>query len=464
MPAHRYSAGVSLRLPSPRVALLLTALMATCLALVLAAPGARADATFEGAVPADGETVPGPVTEIELAFSDPIGLNETETRLLDADGTELIYEALEGDDGNVWILEPALSLDEGVYGVIWQAEAADGHTIRGVVRFGVGDVVLETEQDQSAQTEEGSESLDGQLAAAEAEGSGGGGGLVASLAAAITNLGLIIGWGAAIFVAFVASPRMTWLGRYLLQLMRIAGGIAAAGALIDLINQFAGGGGLNLIAAALLRLAAGIALAVVPDMMDGSPFIWVLSGAIIVSYALDGHTITTSPTWLMMLSDATHVTFAAIWAGGLIALAIALAYVLRRREERQAILQDGSELVLNFSRYATYSVFAVAVTGVLMAFFIMPSPSALFTTTWGWILLVKVAMVAALAGYGIKNHFGTVPELEYAQVQRSNDDDVSTVEVEQLSILRRRLLPEMALVVGILIASGLLVQASPIPG
>jgi len=73
-------------------------------------------------------------------------------------------------------------------------------------------------------------------------------------------------------------------------------------------------------------------------------------------------------------------------------------------------------------------------------------------------------MVAGLVAYGVKNHFGTVPELEYAQVQRSNDDDVSTVEVEQLSILRRRLLPEMALVVGILIASGFLVQASPIPG
>jgi Putative copper export protein len=93
----------------------------------------------------------------------------------------------------------------------------------------------------------------------------------------------------------------------------------------------------------------------------------------------------------------------------------------------------------------------------------MPTLSALFTTAWGWILLVKIAMVAGLVAYGVKNHFGTVPELEYAQVQRSNDD-VSSVEVEQLSILRRRLLPEMALVVGILIASGFLVQASPIPG
>ena len=99
-----------------------------------------------------------------------------------------------------------------------------------------------------------------------------------------------------------------------------------------------------------------------------------------------------------------------------------------------------------------------------MAFVIVPTLSALFSSTWGWILLIKIAMVAGLVFYGVKNHYGTVPELEYAQVQRSNDDDVSEVEVEQLTTLRKRLLPEMALVVGILIASGLLVQASPIPG
>jgi len=445
---------------SARAAVAFSALVTALLALILAAPGARADAVFEGATPGDGETVTGPVTEIELTFSDPIGLNETETRLLDAEGTELIYEALEVDDGSSWLLEPALSLNDGVYGVIWQAEAADGHTIRGVVRFGVGDVVLEDEQPD---TTDGS-SLEGELAAAEAEGSGGGGGLLASIAAAITNLGLIIGWGTAIFVAFVALPRMTWVGRYLLQLMRIAGVIAAAGALIDVVGQFAGGGSWNLILAALLRLAAGASLALVPAMMNGSPFIWVLSGAVIVSYALDGHTITTSPTWLMMIADATHVTFAAIWSGGILALGVAVAYVLRRREEREALLLDGSEMVLRFSRYATYSVFAVSITGVIMAFFIMPSLSALFSTTWGWILLVKVALVVALGVFGARTHFGVIPELEYAQVQRDTKTDVSAMEREQLSVLRQRLLPEMALIAAILIASGLLVQASPISG
>ncbi|MGA0184259.1 MAG: copper resistance CopC family protein, partial [Candidatus Nanopelagicales bacterium] len=47
------------------------------------ASGAQADAAFEGSSPANGETVAEPLTEIELRFSDPISLNETETRLLD---------------------------------------------------------------------------------------------------------------------------------------------------------------------------------------------------------------------------------------------------------------------------------------------------------------------------------------------------------------------------------------------
>ncbi len=196
------------------------------------ASGAQADAAFEGSSPANGETVAEPLTEIELRFSDPISLNETETRLLDSEGTELVYEPVEIDGGNAWLLEPAISLDEGIYGVVWQAEAADGHTVRGVIRFGVGDVVLA----EPAVEDEGTEAsgdLETELAAAEELGTGGGGGPVASIASAISNLGVIIGWGVALFVAFVALPRMTWVGLYLLRIMRIAGIVAVVGAVID---------------------------------------------------------------------------------------------------------------------------------------------------------------------------------------------------------------------------------------
>ena len=441
----------------------LRAVLTLAVALIVAAglsSPAYADAAFEGSTPGDGETIAESVTEIELRFSDPISLNETETRLLDAEGTELIYEPVELDGGSAWLLEPAISLDDGIYGVVWQAEAADGHTIRGVIRFGVGDVVLD---EPAAVDDQAEGDLDSQLAAAEAAGSGGGG-LLASLASAISNLGVIIGWGVALFVAFVSLPRMTWVGEYLIRIMRIAGIVAVVGAVIDLGSQLLGGSSWNLVAAAALRLGVGAALAGVPGMVNGTPFIWILSGAAIASYALDGHTVTAGPLWLMVLADATHVTFAAIWGGGIIALAIALAFILRKRTKEVTLVPDGSELAVRFSRLATYSVIAVAISGALMAFFIMPSPGALVTTTWGWILVIKVALVIALGYFGYRNHFHSIPEIEYAQVQRDGGSDVRDEERQHLGDLRRTLVPEMGLVVAILILSGLLVQASPIVG
>jgi copper transport protein len=442
-------------LPSVRTGLWAAlAIAATAVFAVIAgAPNAWANATFEGSTPANGETVVGPVTEIELRFSDPIGLNTAETRLLDSDGTELIYETT--DDGSTWLIEPALSLDNGVYGVIWQAEATDGHTVRGVIRFGVGDVVLEEPQETP---EAGS--FDDQLAVAEEQSGGSGGGFLASIGAGLANLGVIVGWGVALFVAFVTTARMTWVGKYLLQVMRMAGVIAMTGAVIELAAQLLGSGGFNLILAPILRLVVGAALFVVPGMVNGSPFIWVLSGVVIVSFVLDGHTTSQGPLWLMALSDASHVTFAAIWGGGIISLAIALALVIRRREDRGVLVPDGSELAIRFSRFATYSVFGVAITGILMAFFILPDFSALVTTPWGILLLIKIALVAVLAVRGARVHFGAIPEIEYAQVQRDNGDDVQDLERSHLRALRRSLMPSMVLVLVILIVSGLLVQAS----
>lgn len=445
----------------PALTVLVAALLAGMAVTLSAAPDARADAAFEGSTPSNGETVASPVTEIELRFSDPIGLNETETRLLDAEGTELIYAPVELDDGLAWLLEPAISLDDGIYGVVWQAEAADGHTIRGVVRFGVGEVVLE---EPGTEQVPGEGDLESQLAAAEAQGSGGGGGLLASVASVISNVGVIIGWGVALFVAFVSTPRMTWVGPYLLGIIRVAGIVAVVGAAIDLGAQLLGGSSWNLIAAAGLRLLAGAALAGVPGMVNGTPFIWILSGAVIISYALDGHTVTAGPIWVMVLTDAAHVTFAGIWGGGIIGLAIALALVLRKRTKEKSLIPDGSELAIRFSRLATYSVFGVAISGVVMAFFIMPSPGSLVTTPWGWILLIKVALVAALGFFGYRNHFHAIPEIEYAQVQRDGGTVFRDDEREHLADLRRTLVPEMALVTAVLIMSGLLVQASPVAG
>ena len=437
-----------------RAALLAALAVLAALSFVLAAPAAQARANFESSIPATGETVPGPVTEIQLVFSAPVALDEAETRVLDANGTDLIYEAFEADDGAVWLLEPALSLDNGVFGVIWQAEASNGNVIRGVIRFGVGDVVLE---DADPLTDPGPTQPIEPIA--EDGSATSGGGFLGGLGAALANIGVIIGWGVALFVAFITSPRMTWVGRYLLQLMRIAGVIAIVGGVLDLITQFLTDGGVTSILGALLRLAAGAALFAVPGMVNGSPFIWVLSAVVIIAYVL-GSNSGSGPTWLMALSGAAHVTFAAIWAGGIVALSTVLALIIRARENREALINDGSELAVRFSRAAMYSVVGVSITGIISAFYLLPSFGDLFSTGWGVLLVVKIVLVIALAYFGFRVHFGAIPEIEYAQVQRDNGDDVEELERSHLKDLRRTLLPQMGLVVVILILSGVLVQMS----
>jgi len=54
---------------------------------------------------------------------------------------------------------------------------------------------------------------------------------------------------------------------------------------------------------------------------------------------------------------------------------------------------------------------AVAVTGVALAWGILGAVDALWTTTFGQVLLAKIAVVAAIAGLGAYNHKVLVPAL-----------------------------------------------------
>lgn len=116
------------------------------------APNVRADAALEASNPRDGDTVPAPLSQIDLTFSGPAKLDENATRLLDGAGTDVPYAAVASGDGRTWSLQPTSDLSGGPHGVIWEAKSADGHTVKGVLRFDVVELVQE-----SATAEEGME-------------------------------------------------------------------------------------------------------------------------------------------------------------------------------------------------------------------------------------------------------------------------------------------------------------------
>ena len=108
------------------------------------APNVRADAALEASNPGDGDTVPAPLSQIDLTFSGPAKLDENATRLLDGAGTDVPYAAVASGDGRTWSLQPTSDLSGGPHGVIWEAKSADGHTVKGVLRFDLVELVQES--------------------------------------------------------------------------------------------------------------------------------------------------------------------------------------------------------------------------------------------------------------------------------------------------------------------------------
>ncbi len=124
-----------------------------------------------------------------------------------------------------------------------------------------------------------------------------------------------------------------------------------------------------------------------------------------------------------------------------------LASTLWRRHRRGVPL-DARLLATRFSVLAAWSLVAVAVSGVVLAWTIIGSVGGFWQTDFGRLLLVKVAFVAGVAAMGAYNHRVLVPAL----VADAESDAVR---------FRRAITVEAALFSVILLITSLLVVANP---
>jgi copper transport protein len=128
---------------------------------------------------------------------------------------------------------------------------------------------------------------------------------------------------------------------------------------------------------------------------------------VVASFLFDGHTVSEGPRWLHAAANLIHVVTAATWAGGVAMLAMVIA-----RRNRNNIATRSLQLAVRFSIVATVALVAAGLAGVVLSVVILDSPSQLWSTPWGQLLLVKVALVAVAAAGGAYNHKVIVPELE----------------------------------------------------
>lgn len=381
---------------------------------LVAPPSAFAHASLIGTTPARGAVLDRPPAQVVLRFDESVSTVEGSVRVFDGevrrvDGGDVSKPSSE----EVAVSLPA-ALAEGTYTVAWRVLSADSHPIRGAFVFSVG----EPTGDASGVVEEvldaqaGSEAVDVSLTVVRFVG--------------LALILLCVG-GAAV-LAFVADPSeargvLPWIvlasAAALLAVDSLAWialtGVKAAGFGLDAVFRWspardviATGFGQVWLGRALLALALA-ALAVIAARTRSDR--WLLSvvflaSAIAVTPALSGHARVEGA--LAVLSDAVHVAAAGVWVGGLSFLALLL---VEAGGDRWSL---ATRVVPRFSTLAVVSVIALVVAGIVSGFLEVRSWHALWHTTYGQLLLVKVALLVPLLALGAFNNRTSVPRLRSA--------------------------------------------------
>jgi copper transport protein len=375
---------------------------------------ASAHATAVTTTPADGARLDAAPAEVSVEFDEDVSLGAGYARVLGADGRRVDTGAAEVRDG---LLTVPLreGLPEGSYVVTWRVVSADSHPVAGAWSFvvGNGELVAPTVAD------------DGDAAAP---------GVAVALPAArgLGYLGLVLGLGVPVFLL------LCWPAGWAVPLMRrlTGAGLAAVavGGLLSLLFQgpYAAGAGLGAVTdpqllattsgsaygiTLLLRvlLAALLAAVLLRARRSG----WapgrgllvagaVLALALVLTVAGVGHPVAGDLPVLAVAVTAVHVAAMSCWLGGLTAL---LAGTLAREVPLAAL----RPVLLRWSPLAAGSVAALVFSGVLQSVREVGSPSALVQTTYGWLLLGKVAVVvlvlvaAALSRDWVQTRLGGRP-------------------------------------------------------
>lgn len=361
--------------------------------LGVGAQAAYAHAALEGSDPAPGAIVATPPAAVTLTFNEPV-----EAKL----GAVKVYDTNEQrvDDGRVTtsgrVVRAPLRSDamrNGTYVVVWRVQSTDGHAIQAAYTFSVGTPSVSTDTSNS-------------LAAKYLSANGASTAISVFVAVgrtlAFSGLALFLGaalagaWWARSLLASRALTRAVWAGIIL----------TVTGTTIALLGQGAYVAGLGFAQVFRLdllgdvlqtrygrALLARVVLALLALVWwrwlrrsDASRGAVIAGGVLTLGFALTvsfaGHAATGPLPVLGVALDVVHVLAVSAWFGGLVVLAY-------------AVLVDEPvawSAVQRFSTLALVSVVCIVLSGAGQGWRQLGSLNALTETTYGNVLLAKVAV------------------------------------------------------------------------
>ncbi|MER7608365.1 copper resistance protein CopC [Nocardioides sp. NPDC127503] len=422
--------------------------VAGCVLLAVGTAGpAVAHATLVRSNPAEGAVLAAAPAKAVFVFDEAVSLPDQGVKVFDAEGDNVAASATSQD--TVVTVDLPDRMASGTYVVTWRAVSGDGHPIAGSLSFSIGRPSVTVAAPEPADAE--SPKVSATLSAVQGVG----------------YLGLFLAAGITVFASMLL-PRTIAAGRSRARIQGLAKtsavvALVATALTIPLTVIHQQGLGLGRVAdrdtwlagspsamAALVLLAVGFTLLGqnVGAATDRRTRWFALSGValVVIAPALTGHTRAFSPEPLVVGTDILHVLAGSVWLGGLVGIALTLPALAGRED-------DAAQTLARFSMAAAGVLVALAGTGLVLAWRILASWENLVGSTYGRILLVKVAVVLIVTAVAGWNRFVLLPGVRAAKRRPGRKSPASrisgTVRIEA------------ALLVVVLLLTGFLVNKSP---
>jgi len=456
---------------TPRLRLLVAAVLGVGAVLLAAAP-ASAHAVLESTEPVSSTAVANPPDRVVLHFSESVQIPLGSIRVFASPSGKQVETgpAAKPDGLSNAVAVKLPKLDKGNYIVTWRVTSADSHPVHGAFTFTIGS--------------KGS-AADAALVQ-KLLSSGGGDTVVGAVYAVIrfvafASLVLLVGgfafvaliWpaGAALartrqilWAAWVTAMVTTVVGIPVqavyaagLPISKVLSSTVRSGMLDDRFGQVWGA------RVVLLGLFAAVLAFVFRSTSETERRLpqgllaagGVVGVGLLATPGLAGHAATQDLVPLAIVSDIVHVAAVSVWLGGLTLLAAA---VLPRR-----VADELAVVVPHFSRVAFGAVITILVTGTFQGWREVRSTAALTETTYGRLLIVKVALFAVLVALGALSRRCVQARYRVPARQLSFGPGTDTADPDPDTVgrLRRTVGAETVIAIAVLAVTALLVNAQP---
>ncbi|MCA9924553.1 MAG: copper resistance protein CopC [Anaerolineales bacterium] len=433
--------------------------------------------------PATGSILAEPPTDVNLWFDEPIAARFSAIKVFDINSRPVPVADIRTNPNDPYHLAFSFpeELETGVYTILWETVSeADGHFSLGMIVFGVGedvDLNAATLEVNNAPPPPPAEAglrwvnftllatLVGAIVVAhrvirptkvEAE-------LRPLLQKAQQRMVNLASWSA-ILLLVVGFALLAWQVQQLMQ--SLLTGVTPFDAVRQIVATTRWGLFWNgrqllllLIIVSLFSLRRFPLVHIPPRIRIAWGIAGMLLITLLVVQSSMGHASAAVPnTAVSIAADALHLLAAAIWVGGLIALAFGIIPMIRQeRSAMTALIKAGWQ---PFGGIAALSVGILFATGLYNTGQQVASVDALITTFYGQALLVKILLVIGIGVVGLMNSMLLHPRLA-ARIRQLLNRPEGWLPVT-LQQLPRLVLIELSIGLVVLLLTGLM-TASPTP-